>query len=41
MTSNREFYTLETKEISFAIPDLMSYPVTLRADSPVKMEYFL
>ena len=24
-----------------AIPGLMSYPVTLRPDNPVKMEYFL
>ena len=41
MTSKSGIYTLETKEIYFAIPGLMSYPVTLRPDNPVKMEYFL
>jgi hypothetical protein len=27
--------------LAYKIPDLMSYPVTLRADNPMKMAYFL
>jgi hypothetical protein len=27
--------------LAYTIPDLLSYPVTLRADNPMNMVYFL
>ena len=41
MTSNRELQIRFLLFLAYKIPDLMSYPVTLRADNPMKMVYFL
>jgi hypothetical protein len=41
MTSNRELKIRFLLFLAYKIPDLMSYPVTLRADNPMKMVYFL
>jgi hypothetical protein len=41
MTSNRELQIRFILFLAYKITDLMSYPVTLRADNPMKMVYFL
>ena len=41
MTSNREWQIRFLLFLAYKIPDLMSYPVTLRADNSMKMVYFL
>jgi hypothetical protein len=41
MTSNRELQIRFLLFLAYKIPDSMSYTVTLRADNPMKMVYFL
>jgi hypothetical protein len=41
MTSNRELQIRFILFLAYKFPDLMSYPVNLRADNPMKMVYFL
>ena len=41
MTSNRELQIRFLLLLAYKIPDLLSYPVTLRADNPMNMVYFL